>query len=74
MYGAAVLAAAAWVAKTLRQPTTLPLAALLIVVLHVMYGAGVVRGLVGGRGSPEAPDVLEWTTDEPTETATVTSR
>ena len=74
VYGAAVLAAAAWVAKTLHQPTTLPLAALLIVVLHVMYGAGVVRGLVGGRGSPEVPAVLEWTTHQPTETANVTSR
>jgi hypothetical protein len=45
-YLAAVLAGAAWIARTLRRPGALPLAAGLLVVLHACYGAGVVRGLV----------------------------
>jgi hypothetical protein len=45
-YGAAVLVGSAWVARTLRRPGALPLAAGLLVVLHACYGAGVVRGLV----------------------------
>ena len=37
----AVVAAAAWIARTLRRPADVPLAAALLVVLHVCYGSGV---------------------------------
>jgi GT2 family glycosyltransferase len=59
-YGLAVLAAAAWVARTLRRPTDLPLAAGLLVVLHATYGAGLVAGLFEGGRRREPPEVLEW--------------
>ena len=44
-YVAAVVAGAAWIARTLRRPGAFPLAAMLLLVLHACYGAGVVRGL-----------------------------
>ncbi len=46
VYVAVVLAGAAKVAVSLRRSGTMPLAALLIVVVHACYGCGVVRGIV----------------------------
>ncbi|HEU5082858.1 MAG TPA: glycosyltransferase [Acidimicrobiales bacterium] len=57
-YAAAVLASALVIARTLRQLSTVPLAASLTVLLHVWYGVGVVRGLVPSRG--RAAPALEW--------------
>jgi glycosyltransferase involved in cell wall biosynthesis len=59
-YVAAVGACAAWIAKTLRRPSELPLAALLIATVHACYGTGVVRGAATrGDGGP-APEVRAW--------------
>ncbi len=60
VYAAAVGAGAAWIAKTLRRPGDVFLAGFLIVVLHVMYGLGVVRGLFERNRSEPEPDLLEW--------------
>lgn len=57
-YAAAVAVSAVVIARTLRQPSSAPLAAALTVLLHLWYGAGVLRGLVPARGSG-AP-ALEW--------------
>lgn len=46
VYALAVVASAAHVARTLRRPSTIPLAIFLTAVLHACYGAGVLRGLV----------------------------
>lgn len=59
-YVAAVGLCAAWIARTLRRPTDLPLAALLILVVHVFYGTGVARGVVQRRRDVEAPEALSW--------------
>jgi GT2 family glycosyltransferase len=47
LYAAAVLAEGIKVAATLRRPRLLPLAVGLIVTLHLCYGVGVVRGVIG---------------------------
>ena len=44
-YALAVAAGATAITATLRRPTVLPLAGLLIVELHLCYGFGVLRGL-----------------------------
>lgn len=49
---------ALWIARTLRAAWAVPAAAALIVLLHVAYGAGVVRGAVARRSAAAAP--LEW--------------
>ena len=55
-YLAAVGAAAAWIARTLRRATAAPSAALLLVLLHVAYGSGVARGMVArGEDEPASP-------------------
>jgi succinoglycan biosynthesis protein ExoA len=59
-YAAAVGAGAVAIAATLRKPTTLPLAAALIVELHVCYGAGVMRGLTERQRTRDAPEVSPW--------------
>ena len=60
VYLAAVGACAAWIARTLRRPGQVPLAAWLIVVLHACYGTGVVRGLLSPRRDVAAPEAREW--------------
>ena len=62
-YLAAVGAAAVWIGLTLRRPTAVPMAALLVVLLHVSYGLGVLRGLGARRRPVEAPVVLHWHDD-----------
>jgi glycosyltransferase involved in cell wall biosynthesis len=60
LYAAAVLAEGVKVVATLRAPRLLPLAAGLIVTLHLCYGLGVVRGVLGRvRGGPRAR--ADWT-------------
>ncbi len=58
---AGVAAAAAWIARTLHRPTDVFLAATLLVVLHVCYGSGVVRGTLGRRKQVAAPQPVAWT-------------
>ncbi len=58
---AGVAAAAAWIARTLRRPAAAPLAATLLVVLHLCYGSGVVRGVVGSRKEVDPPRPVAWT-------------
>lgn len=64
-YAGVVLAGAVRIARTLRRSDALPLAAVLLVVLHACYGAGVLRGLLApvpapvpleGRWTPVRPD------------------
>jgi GT2 family glycosyltransferase len=62
-YVLAVGAAAAWIARTLRRVAAIPRAALLLVVLHVSYGIGVVRGATSRRTPPAHPVVLRWHDD-----------
>ncbi|MGD9798420.1 MAG: glycosyltransferase [Acidimicrobiia bacterium] len=62
VYAAAVVASSAWVARTLRRPTTVPLAAGLFVALHAAYGAGVLRGLVGRTRTVAQPAAQSWST------------
>ena len=69
-YAAGMVAEAAWIARTLGRVRDLPLAAALLVVLHVGYGTGVLRGLLlSVRTPPAEPEVLAWsTTVQPTAT------
>ncbi len=60
VYAAAVLAEAVKVVATLRRPRWLPLAAGLIVTLHLCYGLGVVRGVLG-RITIGSSARAEWT-------------
>ena len=60
LYAVAVLAGATAIAATLRRPTTLPLAALLIVELHLCYGSGVLRGLTERTRPVPPPEVRSW--------------
>jgi glycosyltransferase involved in cell wall biosynthesis len=62
---AAVGAAAVWIARTLGRPADVFLAATLVVVLHVCYGSGVVRGALGGRRAVTAPEPVAWTSAAP---------
>lgn len=57
-YAGAILVSSMVIARTLRQPSTVGLAAVLTVLLHLWYGAGVLRGLVASR-SRSGP-ALEW--------------
>lgn len=72
LYGAAVAANSAIVSVTLRRASAFPAAAALIGLLHLTYGAGVLRGI--GRGlsrrepvaAPGAQRVAgRWATAEP---------
>ncbi|MGI8558381.1 MAG: glycosyltransferase [Solirubrobacteraceae bacterium] len=49
LYGGLVAAGAARVASTIAQARAWPLAARLIVLLHLSYGAGVIRGTLARR-------------------------
>jgi succinoglycan biosynthesis protein ExoA len=60
LYAVGMAVSAAWIAWTLRRARDLPLAALLLVVLHAAYGAGVLRGLFRSTPSPPEPEVLAW--------------
>jgi succinoglycan biosynthesis protein ExoA len=60
-YAAAVAACAAWIARTLHRPREALRAAWLLVVLHVCYGAGVVRGVCSRRRRIGPPEPLSWT-------------
>ncbi len=57
-YLAAVGANALWIAGTLRAAWAAPVAAVLTLLLHAWYGAGVVRGALAARNQPDT--VLEW--------------
>jgi succinoglycan biosynthesis protein ExoA len=59
-YLAAVALCAGWIAKTLRRPAALPLAAWLLIVLHACYGFGVLRGGLARRRPVAAPRAREW--------------
>lgn len=59
-YSGAVVACAAWIARTLHRPRDLLLAGWLLVVLHACYGSGVVRGALGRRRAVAAPEAQEW--------------
>lgn len=48
---------ATWIAGTLRSASAAPVAVALTVLLHLWYGAGVVRGVTERSSSPPA---LEW--------------
>lgn len=64
-YTAGIAAEAAWIARTLERIRDLPLAAALLVVLHVSYGAGLLRGLLLRSTPPTQPEVLAWSTTGP---------
>jgi hypothetical protein len=67
LYVAAVAAAAIRVGSSVRRWRSIPLAAALIVSVHLAYGVGVGRGLTGRRRASVQPDV-QWTlasADEP---------
>ena len=66
VYAAAVVAGAAWIARTLRRLDALPVAAVLLVVLHACYGAGVVRGLLAAV-PPVSPLEGRWSPVDLTE-------
>lgn len=55
LYGLAVFAAALEVGRSLRHFRCVPLAALLIVTVHVCYGVGIVTGLFRRRRRITAP-------------------
>lgn len=57
---AAVSASAVWIARSVRRPQDVALAATLLVVLHVCYGSGVVRGALAGRRAVDAPQPVAW--------------
>ena len=57
---ASVGACSAWIARTLGRPRDVLLAALLMVVLHACYGAGVVRGVIERRRPTPAPEARPW--------------
>jgi GT2 family glycosyltransferase len=59
-YAAAVAAAATRVGASVRHRATGPLAALLIVTVHVGYGSGVARGALSRRRAVKATD-YHWT-------------
>jgi succinoglycan biosynthesis protein ExoA len=59
-YAGAVGACSAWIARTLRRPTDLPLAAWLTLVLHACYGWGVARGALGRRMTVAEPEARYW--------------
>lgn len=58
-YVGAVGANALWIGRTLRRLRAVPVAAALTVLLHLCYGAGVVRGALA-RTTADALPVLEW--------------
>jgi succinoglycan biosynthesis protein ExoA len=60
LYAAAVLASSAWVARTLRSPGAIPTAVVCFLVIHLCYGIGLARGLVGRHRPPPDPRVLSW--------------
>jgi glycosyltransferase involved in cell wall biosynthesis len=51
----AVAVSAAWIARTVRRPGDVGLAATLLVVLHLCYGSGVVRGALAWRRAADPP-------------------
>ncbi len=59
-YLLAVAACAVAIAATLRRPSTLPVAAALIVELHLCYGTGVLRGLTERTRPVPLPEVRAW--------------
>lgn len=48
-YGVLVLGSGGWIALTLRRATAAPVAVALILTVHLCYGSGVARGLLGRR-------------------------
>ena len=62
-YAAAVGAAGAWIARTVRRPADAGLAAVLVVVLHAAYGVGLVRGALARRRHVARPVVVAWHDD-----------
>jgi glycosyltransferase involved in cell wall biosynthesis len=61
IYLVAVLAGAAWIAKTLRRWRDLPLASVLIATVHLAYGTGVVSGVFRRtRRGPYKPPRSRW--------------
>lgn len=59
-YVGSVGACAAWIAKTLRRPTDVALASVLIVVVHACYGTGLVRGALARRDEKPQPQADRW--------------
>jgi glycosyltransferase involved in cell wall biosynthesis len=57
-YVGAVGVNALWIGRTLRQVRAVPVAVALTMLLHLWYGAGVLRGVLA-RGAAQVP-VLEW--------------
>lgn len=53
VYCGLMIANALRIGRTLRWPAAVPLAAALIVMIHVCYGAGVLRGLLSRRRTRE---------------------
>jgi cellulose synthase/poly-beta-1,6-N-acetylglucosamine synthase-like glycosyltransferase len=71
VYGTAVATQSVKSATTLRRPTAAPLAALLIVVLHIAYGTGTLRGIAvrpqqrSRTGTAEFTELTAAAEDEP---------
>lgn len=59
-YLAAVVACAAWIARTLGRPGEFPRAVWLTIVLHGCYGSGVVRGALRSRDPIPQPVARGW--------------
>jgi hypothetical protein len=59
LYAFLTIATAAWIGWSLRDKGNVPLAALLILTVHLCYGAGVLRGLLGRNHSGHAATV-DW--------------
>jgi hypothetical protein len=62
IYAAIVAASAAHIAWTLRRPSVWPVAIGLVALLHLSYGAGVLRGAAVGPRARERP-VSHWEED-----------
>jgi hypothetical protein len=63
-YGLLVVATGIRIAWTLRRPSVAPLAAALTCTVHLVYGAGVLRGLLARTGVP-AVEPERWTAPVP---------
>ncbi len=68
-YCGLILASSVWIAWTLRRPAAAPVAVLLVITLHLCYGAGVLRGLLRA-GRPrgwlpaDATAPVQWLSEE----------
>jgi succinoglycan biosynthesis protein ExoA len=68
-YCALIAASSLWIGGTLRRPAAVPLGLLLVVVVHLCYGAGVLTGLLragrgGGRLRTDVAAPVRWASED----------